>query len=159
LCHFHILRQYGRQPAELRYDQQNTTQIPPVLFFFNRILLSAAFQSAVFSSGPSEATFATDGPRTAAGLRAVVPLCVRVCYHNSPWCPNLSCKVVSLRRQSAGDSGSRLLRHRMKFRGNQVSEWLRAARSRGESSSPGRGKISLLSTSSRPVLGPTQPPT
>jgi hypothetical protein len=28
----------------------------------------------------------------------------------------------------------------------------------GRSSSPGRGKIFLLSTSSRPVLGPIQPP-
>jgi hypothetical protein len=31
-------------------------------------------------------------------------------------------------------------------------------RLRGQSSSRGRGKIFLLSTSSRPVLGPTQPP-
>jgi hypothetical protein len=65
LCRFHILRQYGRQPAELRYDQQNTARIPAVLFF-NRMLLSATFQHAVLSSGPSEATFTTDGPRTAA---------------------------------------------------------------------------------------------
>jgi hypothetical protein len=79
LCHFHILRQYGRQPAELRYDQQNTALIPPILFFFNRILLSAAFQYAMLSSRPSEAFFTTDGPRTAAGLRAVVALiCARV---------------------------------------------------------------------------------
>jgi hypothetical protein len=36
--------------------------------------------------------------------------------------------------------------------------WLRTGRPRGRSSSPGRGKIFLLSTSTRPVLGPTQPP-
>jgi hypothetical protein len=39
-----------------------------------------------------------------------------------------------------------------------LSDRLRAGRPRGRSSSPGRGKIFLLSTSSRPVLGPTQPP-
>jgi hypothetical protein len=39
------------------------------------------------------------------------------------------------------------------------SDWLRDGRPRGRISSPGRGKIFLLSTSaSRPVLGPIQPP-
>jgi hypothetical protein len=38
------------------------------------------------------------------------------------------------------------------------SGWLQVGRKRDRSSSPGRGKISLLSTASRPVLGPTQPP-
>jgi hypothetical protein len=38
------------------------------------------------------------------------------------------------------------------------SDWLRAGRPRGWSSSSGRGKIFLLSTSSRSVLGPPQPP-
>jgi hypothetical protein len=41
---------------------------------------------------------------------------------------------------------------------SRYRDWLRAGRPRGRSSSPGRGKISFLSTSSRPVLGPTQPP-
>jgi hypothetical protein len=36
---------------------------------------------------------------------------------------------------------------------NRYSEWLRGGGSRGRSSSPGRGKIFLLSTSSRPALG------
>jgi hypothetical protein len=38
------------------------------------------------------------------------------------------------------------------------SDWLRAGRPRGWSSSPGRVKIFLFSTSSRPALWPTQPP-
>jgi hypothetical protein len=38
------------------------------------------------------------------------------------------------------------------------SEWLRAGRPSGRSLSPIREKILLLSTSSRPVLGPTQTP-
>jgi hypothetical protein len=36
--------------------------------------------------------------------------------------------------------------------------WLRAGRPRGRSSCPGRGKIFLLSTSFRPILGLTQSP-
>jgi hypothetical protein len=40
---------------------------------------------------------------------------------------------------------------------SRYSDWLRAGRPRGRSSSPGRGKIFLFSTLSRPVLGPTQP--
>jgi hypothetical protein len=38
------------------------------------------------------------------------------------------------------------------------SDWLRAGRPRGQSSSPGREKNFLFSVSSRLVLGPTQPP-
>jgi hypothetical protein len=38
------------------------------------------------------------------------------------------------------------------------SDWLRAGRSRGRSSSPGEGKNFHFSKSSRPVLGSTQPP-
>jgi hypothetical protein len=38
------------------------------------------------------------------------------------------------------------------------SDWLRAGQLRGPSSSPGRVKIFLFPTSSRPALGPTQPP-
>jgi hypothetical protein len=38
------------------------------------------------------------------------------------------------------------------------SDWLRAGGPWGRSSSPSSGKIFLLSTSSRPVLGPTQLP-
>jgi hypothetical protein len=41
---------------------------------------------------------------------------------------------------------------------SQFSDWLRAGRPRGWSLSPGRVKNFLFSTSSRPVLGPTQPP-
>jgi hypothetical protein len=41
---------------------------------------------------------------------------------------------------------------------SQYSDWLRAGRLRNRSSSPTRGKILLLSMSSRPALGPTQPP-
>jgi hypothetical protein len=37
------------------------------------------------------------------------------------------------------------------------SDWLRGGRPRGRNSSPGRGSIFLLPTSSRPSLGPTQP--
>jgi hypothetical protein len=40
---------------------------------------------------------------------------------------------------------------------SRYSDWLQAERQRGRSSSPGRGKIFLLSMSSRPVLEPTQP--
>jgi hypothetical protein len=36
---------------------------------------------------------------------------------------------------------------------SRCSDWLRARRPRSRSSSPGRGKIFLLSTSSRPALG------
>jgi hypothetical protein len=38
------------------------------------------------------------------------------------------------------------------------SDWLRAGRPSGRSSSPGRVKNFLFSTSSRRALGPTQPP-
>jgi hypothetical protein len=38
------------------------------------------------------------------------------------------------------------------------SDWLQARRLRSRSSSPGKGKIFLLCTSSRPVLRATQPP-
>jgi hypothetical protein len=41
---------------------------------------------------------------------------------------------------------------------SRYSDWLRAGRPNGKSSRPGRGKTFLLSTSSRPVLGPTQLP-
>jgi hypothetical protein len=41
---------------------------------------------------------------------------------------------------------------------SRYRDWLWAVRPRGWSSSLGRGKIFLFSTSSRPVLGPTQPP-
>jgi hypothetical protein len=41
---------------------------------------------------------------------------------------------------------------------SRYSNWLRAGRSRGRSSSPGRVKIFISSTSSRPALGSTQPP-
>jgi hypothetical protein len=41
---------------------------------------------------------------------------------------------------------------------SRYSDWLRAGRPRGRSSNPGRVKNFLLSTSSRPVRGPTQPP-
>jgi hypothetical protein len=40
---------------------------------------------------------------------------------------------------------------------SRYSDWLRAGRPRGWSSSPGRGKNFLLSTASRPALGPTHP--
>jgi hypothetical protein len=39
---------------------------------------------------------------------------------------------------------------------SRYSDWLRAGRPRGESSSPGRVKNFLFSTSSRPALGSTQ---
>jgi hypothetical protein len=41
---------------------------------------------------------------------------------------------------------------------SQYSDWLRAGRPTGRSSSPGRGDIFLFSTSSRPVLGFIQSP-
>jgi hypothetical protein len=41
---------------------------------------------------------------------------------------------------------------------SRYSDWVRAGRPRGRSSSPGRGKIFLFFTPSRPVPGPTQPP-
>jgi hypothetical protein len=41
---------------------------------------------------------------------------------------------------------------------NRYSDWLQAGRRWGRSSSPGRIKNFLFSTSSRPVLGWTQPP-
>jgi hypothetical protein len=43
-------------------------------------------------------------------------------------------------------------------RRSRYSDCLRAGRPRGRSSSPGRVKNFLFSTSSRPALGPTQPP-
>jgi hypothetical protein len=42
-------------------------------------------------------------------------------------------------------------------RGSRYSDWLRAGRPWGRSSSPCRVKNFLFSTSSRPALGPTQP--
>jgi hypothetical protein len=42
---------------------------------------------------------------------------------------------------------------------SRYSVWLRAGRQRGRSSSPSRVKNFLISTSSRPVLRPTEPPT
>jgi hypothetical protein len=44
----------------------------------------------------------------------------------------------------------------VKSRSSQYSDLPWAGRPRGRSSSPGRGKIFLVSTSSRPVLGPTR---
>jgi hypothetical protein len=41
---------------------------------------------------------------------------------------------------------------------SRYSDWLRAGRTRGRSSSPGRVKNFHFSMSSRPALGPTQPP-
>jgi hypothetical protein len=41
---------------------------------------------------------------------------------------------------------------------SRYSDWLRAGRPRGRNWSPGRVKNFLFSTSSRPALGPTQPP-
>jgi hypothetical protein len=41
---------------------------------------------------------------------------------------------------------------------SRYSDWLPPGRPRGRSSSPGRAKNFLFSTSSRPVLRPTQPP-
>jgi hypothetical protein len=41
---------------------------------------------------------------------------------------------------------------------SRYSDWLRARRPRARSSSPGKVKIFLLSTSSRSVLRPIQPP-
>jgi hypothetical protein len=41
---------------------------------------------------------------------------------------------------------------------SRYSDWLWAGRQTGRSSSPGRVKNLFISTSSRPVLGPTQPP-
>jgi hypothetical protein len=40
---------------------------------------------------------------------------------------------------------------------SRYSDWLRAGRLRGRSSSPGKDKSFLFSTSSRLILGPTQP--
>jgi hypothetical protein len=40
---------------------------------------------------------------------------------------------------------------------SRYSDWLRAGRPKGRSSSPGRSKNFLLSTWSRPTLGPIQP--
>jgi hypothetical protein len=40
---------------------------------------------------------------------------------------------------------------------SRYSDWLRAGRPRSRSSSPGRLKNFLFSTSTRPSLGPTQP--
>jgi hypothetical protein len=40
----------------------------------------------------------------------------------------------------------------------QYSNWLWVGQPRGQSSSPGKGEIFLLSTMSKPALGPTQPP-
>jgi hypothetical protein len=44
------------------------------------------------------------------------------------------------------------------FLGSRCSDWLRAGRPRGRNSSPRRVKSFLFFTSSRPVLGPNQPP-
>jgi hypothetical protein len=41
---------------------------------------------------------------------------------------------------------------------SRYSDWLRAGRRKSRSSSPGRVKNFVFSTSSRPALGPTQPP-
>jgi hypothetical protein len=44
------------------------------------------------------------------------------------------------------------------YKHSRCSDWLRTERPRGRNSSPGRVKNFLFSTSSRPALGPTQPP-
>jgi hypothetical protein len=40
---------------------------------------------------------------------------------------------------------------------SRYSDWLRDGQPSGQSSSPGRGNIFLISTESRPALGPIQP--
>jgi hypothetical protein len=55
---------------------------------------------------------------------------------------------VSINTQTHKEPGKR----------SQYSKWLRAVRPRGQSSSPERGEIFLLSMSSGPVLGPTHFP-
>jgi hypothetical protein len=101
LCHFHIRRQYGRQPAELRYDQQNAALIPPILFFteyfsqrlFNTRCLALALLK-LFSQQKDR------GPRTAAGPQTVVSLtCVCVpttALGITQMNLSLSCEWVSL---------------------------------------------------------------
>jgi hypothetical protein len=51
-----------------------------------------------------------------------------------------------------------MLRYVLSLGGSLDSDLLRAERPRGRSSSPGRLKNFLFSTSSRPALRPTQPP-
>jgi hypothetical protein len=46
----------------------------------------------------------------------------------------------------------------LRFSRSRDSDWLRAGRPRGRSTSSGRVKNFLFSTSSRPALGSTQPP-
>jgi hypothetical protein len=56
-------------------------------------------------------------------------------------------RTLGLRIQSSGEP----------TRASRYSDWLRAGRPMGQNSSPGRIENFLISTSSRPVLGPTQP--
>jgi hypothetical protein len=53
---------------------------------------------------------------------------------------------------------SRYLQLLIIYTRSRDSDWLRAERPRGRSSSPGSVKHSVYSTASRPATGPTQPP-
>jgi hypothetical protein len=71
-------------------------------------------------------------------------------------------KVENLYSLSQQFTGGRLLRSNyfspLRNLDSRNSDWLRAGRPRSRSSSPSRVKNFLFSTSSRPALGPTQPP-
>jgi hypothetical protein len=96
------------------------------------------------------------GNRSTRGKPAPVPLCPP---HDLTWDQTWAAAVGSRRLTTRDSSVSiylwfieRELEQRSRY-----SNWLWARRPRGRSSSPARGKIILLSTLSRPVLGPTQP--
>jgi hypothetical protein len=66
--------------------------------------------------------------------------------------------TISFRNNSVPCSHSVLRVKRRELAQNRYSDWLRAGRPRGRSSSPKGGKNFRFSTSSRLVLGSTQPP-
>jgi hypothetical protein len=74
-----------------------------------------------------------------------VSSCILKFYGSKCYIPNSSFPSITL---SIWESGCL----------SRYSDWLRATQMSGRSSSPGKGKNFLFSTSSRPVLGPTQPP-
>jgi hypothetical protein len=80
--------------------------------------------------------------------------CNMLYFHNfyrkkySPFLPSIAYRTYGIFPTHAREPGYR----------SRYSDWLRAGRQRGRSSSPGGISYILFSTSSRPALGSTQPP-
>jgi hypothetical protein len=84
------------------------------------------------------------------------------CHLLSRW---LSCSAYSTLMMEAISSSEMSVdfqrttwRYKEQGQRSLYNDWLRAGRPRGRSSSPGAGKNFHFSMSSRPTMGPTQPP-